>query len=221
MKKLILSIIFASIVLTNVNAAPRKVEHNCYIQGTGSFGWHNKSKIKTSLEGSRFERSTSAKQKKGTGGAVAIGYILDCWRLELEGSHRHNATDAKSGIKSNTALMANLFCDIPVTDLISLYVGAGAGVASVNGKKIVPQKGDSKSSKFKKKHGHLDTVFAWQGMAGLSYAISDNVDLITGYRLFATAKPSFNTGYQSVKLKHKLKNIPLVHSVEIGLRFKF
>lgn len=207
MKKLILSIIFASVALANVDAVPCKQEHNCYIQTTGSFGWHNKTRAK--IAGVEL----SAKQKKGLGGAVAIGYIMEQWRLELEGSHRYNPSANKYGIKSNTSLMVNMLCDIPVTDLISIYLGAGAGISSVNGKTLVVKERDSRIVKFKKKRGHLDTVFAWQGMAGLSYAISDNVDLITGYRLFATAKPKVHN--------IRLSKVPVIHSVELGLRFKF
>lgn len=214
MKKLILSIIFASIALTTVNAAPCKAEHNWYLQATSSYGWHNKSKINA------FEQTHKEHQKRGFGGALAIGYILDCWRLELEGSHRYNGYKSKSavGIKSNSSLMANVYYDIPVTDLISIYFGAGAGISSVNGQSIKSHSDDSKFVKFKKKRGHLDTVFAWQAMSGISYAISDNVDLIAGYRLFATAKPTIA---KIGKEKIKLKNIPVTQSVELGLRFKF
>lgn len=212
MKKLILSIIFASVALTTVNAVPCKTEHNCYLQATSSYGWHNKSKINA------FGLPREAHQKRGFGGALSIGYIIDCWRLELEGSHRHNPSKAQLGIKSNTSLMANVFYDVPVTDLISIYFGAGAGISSVNGKSIKVEKNDSHILKLKKKHGHLDTVFAWQVMSGISYAISDNVDLIAGYRLFATGKPTIA---KLGKEKARLKNIPITQSVELGLRFKF
>lgn len=214
MKKLILSIILASVALTSVNAAApcKREEHNLYLQTTGSYGWHNKSKVKVG------KYTGSEKQKNGFGGAVAIGYIIDCWRLEIEGSHRHNGSKYEIGLKSNTSLMGNIYFDMPVTDLISFYLGAGAGVSSVNAKAIKYEVKDSKLVKFKKKHGHFDTVFAWQAMGGISYAISDNVDLVTGYRLFSTSRPTvarFNGR------KAKLSNIPLIHSIDLGLRFKF
>lgn len=219
MKKLILSIILAGYALINAQAASCKEEKNWYVQGTGSFGWHNKSKLTLT------ELSGKERQKNGFGGALAVGRIMDCWRIELEGSHRINHAKHKYGFRSNTSLMANAYCDIPVTDVISIYLGAGAGISSVNGKipseLIITQKGKKLFlDELKKKSGHLDTVFAWQLMAGITFALSDNWDLVGGYRLFATTKPTLAKTHHS-KDKIKINKTPLSNNVEIGLRFKF
>lgn len=191
MKKLLLSIIFASIAFASVNAneAPCKVERNWYVQATGSFDWINKTKGKT---------IHSRGKHNGIGGALAIGYILDCWRIELEGR----------AIKGNASLMANIFYDIPLTDIISLYLGAGAGISSVQA---------NLKTHTQRKKGHQDTVGAGQLMAGIFFAVSNNIDLFTGYRLFATTKPTYKVG----KHRFKINNTPLVQSAELGIRFKF
>lgn len=210
MKKLILSIIFAGFALVNAQAASSKEQNNWYVQGTGSLGWHNKSKIKF---------SDNYRQKNGFGGALAVGHIIDSWRIELEGSHREHHAKCKYGLMSNTSLMANIYSDIPVTDVISLYLGTGAGISSVNGK--FPNVYYDNLRILKKKQGHLDTVFAWQLMAGANYALSNNWDLVGGYRLFATTKPTLATIHHEGKHKLALRNIPVSHSFELGIRFKF
>lgn len=212
MKKQIFCIILAAFALTNAKAVCCKEQNNWYIQGISSFGWHNKTKVEFI--------DTKLHQKAGFGGALAIGRIMDCWRLELEGSHRRNHAKSKFGLMSNTALMANLYYDIPVTDVVSLYLGAGAGVASVNGK-IPALHSEDGERIVKKKKGHIDTVFAWQLMGGISCALSDQWDLFGGYRLFSTAKPTLATIHHNGKHALKVKNIPICQSVEIGLRFKF
>lgn len=208
MKKLILSIILSGIALAaNANMVPCK-QHNWYIQVTGSYGLHNKTKIKqTSALGNT---EVKLRRHHGPGGALAVGYIIDCWRLELEGSHRY-----KFGRTHNSSLMANIYYDIPVSELISFYLGAGAGVSSVNHETL---KIKHHGSEMQKKYSHQDKVFAWQVMTGLTFALADNVDLITGYRLFATSKPTLAKGHH---YKAKARNIPLINSVELGLRFKF
>ncbi|PWU06287.1 MAG: hypothetical protein C5B43_02010 [Verrucomicrobia bacterium] len=208
MKKLILSIILSGIALAaNANMVPCK-QHNWYVQVTGSYGLHNKTKIKDTSKFGATERKLG--RHHGVGGALAVGYIMDCWRLELEGSHRQRYAHSH-----NSSLMANIYYDIPVTDIVSLYLGAGAGVSSVNFDTV---KRNRSGSKAQKKYSHQDTVFAWQIMTGLSFALADNVDLITGYRLFATSKPTLVKEHH---FKSKSKNIPLINSVEVGLRFKF
>lgn len=213
MKKLILAIIFAVYALTNAQAAycPQcPQEHDWYAQATGSFGWHNDSKFK-------FNKSTlQERQKTGFGGSIAIGRIIDAWRLELEASYRENSSKSKL-TTSNTSLMANVYYDIPAMECLSFYIGAGAGISSVNGK-VNDVEFKQGSTQFKKRSGHLDNVFAWQIMAGATYALSEDWDLVAGYRLFGTAKPTLaKLGNDRLKMTSR----PISNNVEIGLRFKF
>lgn len=226
MKKLILSIIFAGYALINAQAAscnqqscnqrdswsvqaPCK-ENNWYIQANGSLGWHNDSKFSYNKD------RLSERQKPGFGGSVAVGRIIENWRLELEASYRENSSKSKL-TTSNTSLMLNGYCDMPVMEDLSFYIGAGAGISSVNGK-VHRVEFENTSAEFPKDKNNLDTVFAWQLMSGFSYALSDEWDLILGYRLFATAKPTL-AKFHNEKLK--MTKMPLSNNVELGLRFKF
>lgn len=232
MKKLILSIIFAGSALIGAQAAYNQ-DNDWYVQANGAYGWHNDSKY--SFINDKGEKAKGKeKQKSGFGGSLAVGHIFDCWRLELEGSHRTSSSKNKY-YTSNTSLMVNGYYDIPVTEDFSFYLGAGLGISSVNGKKLskdttpagqtisqtiqsmtiagkVTQLAQSGSSR------HLDTVGAGQLMAGVSYAIDENWDLVAGYRLFVTTRPTL------AKIdgqKIKLSKMPISNNVEIGLRFKF
>lgn len=221
MKKLLLSIVFAVVALVNIEASYNKActyeRDNCwYVQANGSLGWHNNSKF--SFNGDKINgiQNLNEKQKTGWGASLAIGYILEQWRLELEGSYRENSSKSKL-YTSNTSLMANVYYDIPLGNDLTFYLGAGAGISSVNGK-VHQVELEKQSYEFKKDKGHLDTVFAWQAMAGLSYALTEDVDLIAGYRLFCTTKPTLSK-LNGEKLK--MTNMPISNSVELGLRFKF
>lgn len=211
MKKLILSIIFAGCSLINLQAACCEQDNNWYMQANGSYGWHNDSKF-----GINKKTIYSEKQKPGFGGSFAIGHIMESWRLELEASHRESSSKSKF-YRSNTSLMANVYYDFEVMEDISFYIGAGAGISSVNGK-VKTVEINKKSIQLTENKGNLDTVFAWQAMAGFSYALNENWDLITGYRLFATAKPTIA---KIGDTKVKMTKMPLSNNVEIGLRFKF
>jgi len=178
---------------------------NWYVSATGSFGWHNDIKEKD-VFGHEFKFSF----KNNYGGSLAVGYIVDQWRLEIEGSYRTNKFD-KVTLSGQTAalsnlslddrtLMVNLFYDIPVYDCITLYVGGGLGIDWVNFKYKYQGTTYTISS---------DTCFAYQLMAGVAYGLTEQVDLTLGYRLFG------RTYADSVQ------NAPISNNIELGLRFKF
>ena len=55
------------------------------------------------------------------------------------------------------------------------------------------------------------TAFAYQGMVGVGYALSDNAEVRLGYRYFATAKADFD----GVDMTYG------THNFELGLLYRF
>ncbi len=208
MKKQILLILTLASLLMGFTNASAHVNYRPYISGTGSVAWHNDWSITDGI------LTESLSHKIGGGGSIAIGLIMNQWRLEVEGLIRHNSLDSAkievfdityhqekvTGYTQDKAIMLNAFYDIPVQECVSIYLGAGLGATF---QKI----------KFFNETA-TDTGIAWQLMAGISYDVSECVTLFTGYRLFGTPAHSTIKGVE-------LKNHPLTHSVDFGVRFKF
>ncbi|WP_247872447.1 OmpA family protein [Azospirillum sp. TSO35-2] len=151
--------------------------------------------------------------KMGGIGDVSAGYATAMGlRAELEFAWRwRNSVDRTSsstptlnglgGKTSSMAFMGNLLYDINVGLPITPYIGLGAGVAGV--KKSLNGASDR------------DWVFAYQGIIGASYAVTDNVALTLDYRYFATVDPEFELG--PVTSKSEYHN----HTILAGLRYTF
>ena len=74
--------------------------------------------------------------------AVAVGYDFGDFRAEGEVAYRFNdwddatifgfaPTSSVDGDFQSLSLMANAIYELPVGDVVSFYVGAGAGIAAV------------------------------------------------------------------------------------------
>ena len=148
-------------------------------------------------------------------GNVAVGHGYgNGVRTELEFGYRENDIDSISGGGSGTgdvgtwSFMANALYDVNVDGPLKPYFGVGAGIARIDVSGATPSTGTSINDK--------DTAFAWQGMAGVAYAVSERVKLTLGYRYFSVpdadvnnnAGTSFETDYAS-------------HDVMFGLRYSF
>jgi len=159
-----------------------------------------------------------------TGWAVlaTVGYAFDQnWRIELEGGYRKNDVDVFSilstpttpagGDLSQISIMANVLFDVPLTDRLDFTVGVGAGAAYT---KFDPTfafgpgaPGDDD-----------DWTFAYQGIAGLSYAITDRLDLTLQYRYQHVNDPSFTVPRGATADNYAFDDIEN-HTVSIGLRY--
>ncbi len=154
-----------------------------------------------------------------TGYAVipSIGYRFgNGLRSEFELGYRKNDVDGVSGsttgsgeIKARSAML-NLLYDVNMNGRVSPYIGGGIGYAKVRYDGVqpvgIPGIGVNDS----------DRVFAYQGIAGLSYAVSNAVELAAEYRYFATQDPDFRTsGGTSVEGEYKS------HAALVGLRYNF
>jgi OmpA-OmpF porin, OOP family len=156
-----------------------------------------------------------------TGWAVlaTVGYAFDNnWRIELEGGYRQNDIDLVSvpaffstsgGELNELTVMANVLYDIPLTDRLDLTFGVGAGVDRAEFEPPAFWGGDDD-----------DWNFAYQGIAGLSYAITDRLDLTLTYRYLHVDEPEFTVpGGPNPTPEHWAMEDVEKHTVTVGLRY--
>ena len=122
-------------------------------------------------------------------GFGAVGYALEHWRVELEGGYRQNqiasyvkegwsphwvneGQSGPSGELSEASLMTNLIYDVHLFERFSLAFGVGAG-------------GDYARFKLDTHWAPIDEGdfhFAYQGLAGVNYALSAATVVFVNYR---------------------------------------
>lgn len=128
----------------------------------------------------------------------AAGYSLDRWRLELEGGYRSNDVDSYvkeswsrrlmieksdvAGELSEASLMLNIVYDVPVFERISFSVGLGAG-ADYSRLKLATHWTPVDEE---------DWHFAYQGLAGVNYAISETTVVFVAYRFTTVSDTAFD-----------------------------
>lgn len=134
----------------------------------------------------------------GFDSALFVGYDLGAFRLEAEVAYKRASLDefentialpsssgphpvgAREGFGSSSALsfMINGMLDFGDDDGVSGFVGGGAGYARVqyNALRAFENTGEFLDDS--------DSSFAWQVVAGLRTAMSDNIDLTLRYRFF-------------------------------------
>ncbi|MDA0241358.1 MAG: porin family protein, partial [Proteobacteria bacterium] len=151
----------------------------------------------------------------GLVGNIAVGHQYgNGFRTELEAGYRKNDVDTISGggggggdVKTWSA-MINALYDFNVEGKWQPFVGVGAGIARVDISSATPSAGTGLND--------ADTAFAWQGMAGVAYAVNHNVKLTLGYRYFSApdveVSSSAGTGFDSEYASH---------DVLFGVRFSF
>lgn len=158
--------------------------------------------------------SRKVKFDNGTMGALAFGYdYASPWRGEVELSRR--AADLKSVSGTNasgellaTSLMANAAYDFDVNAPVTPYLGLGLGFARVELDNASPFGASSIND--------TDTVLAGQAIAGVSYAVQDNLNLFADYRYFRTGDASMST-----RAGNSASFDMDTHSIMVGLRFNF
>lgn len=176
-------------VASSVSAAP-------YV--SGSFGL-------VSVQDSTFSGpggSTEVSTDPGFGFLAAIGNNFDGLRAEAEMAYRTNDQDASSSPLNDEitslALMGNLLVDLPISESVRPFLGAGIGLANIDSDISGASNAD-------------DTVFAYQVIAGVGFPLTHITTLDFQYRYFASEDPDFGNveaEYQS-------------HNFFAGLRFDF
>lgn len=156
-----------------------------------------------------------------TGWAVipSIGYRYgNGVRTEFELGYRSNDVDSLSGVGGAAgsgeitakSAMLNLLYDVDTGSRVMPYIGGGIGYAQVDYDTVRPVGVGA---------GQIDdedNVFAYQGIAGLSYWVSQSVELAAEYRYFATKDPDFRTS-TGVPVEGEYDS----HSALVGLRINF
>lgn len=156
--------------------------------------------------------------ESGWGASIALGYYLPvdtgpnlALRTELEGAWRSSDLDSVGGVASSgdyesRAVMLNIYGDFRNSTRWTPYIGAGIGYATVELSGTALGLTDDK-----------DSVLAYQGMAGVSYAPVSipNTEWRLGYRYFATEDPSYSVGGASVETEYG------THNLEAGVNLRF
>ncbi len=171
--------------------------------------------IGTSAEDSDFTGANvgSLDLDLGLGGVVAAGMqFRSGFRFEGELSYRHNGASTfnnanAGGSLSSLAGMGNLIWEYDNSSGIYPYLGAGIGLAYVSAFDINLGAQTVDDS---------DVTMAYQGIAGLAFAVTPNLSLTAEYRYFFTEDADFRNS-ANADLKASYAN----HSALLGLRYRF
>ncbi|RPI52436.1 MAG: porin family protein [Deltaproteobacteria bacterium] len=180
MKKTFLILLAMALVLGVGTSIACAQGPGMYFSGNLGAVWVDDSDV-TWFDGIRDE----AEFDTGLGMTGAIGYNLgNGLRTEFEMGFRFNDVDRQfpegiGGDVSSFSAMGNAFFDFMPGNQVSPFIGAGIGIANVEFDVDFWGEDD-------------DTVFAYQFMAGVSYAVSYNMNIDLQYRYFATEDPNFD-----------------------------
>ncbi len=152
----------------------------------------------------------------GWAGLGTVGYSFDSnWRIEGEFGYRQNDTDTffggkfaptiRSGELTEYTAMVNVLYDIPVSEKMYFTLGAGAGAdfSQIDDGLF----GDDD-----------DTSFAYQGIAGLTYALNDRLDLTLTYRYLHVNDPQYSDFNGRATEAYSFDDLEK-HTVTVGLRY--
>lgn len=150
-------------------------------------------------------------------GSVGYGFENQL-RPEIEVNYRKNNVDKATGTGSGTAtgnynaigFMGNLFYDFDTRTGLTPYIGGGVGGALVGADNAGTVVGTS-----------LDTrefQFAYQGIIGFAYELSERWDVTADYRYFSTLEPEFKTKTAGVTADDTSYHN---HAFLLGLRYVF
>jgi opacity protein-like surface antigen len=168
----------------------------------------------------------------GYDGALFVGYDLGAFRLEAEVAYKSAGLDSfensivlpstagphpvgkhdAGGHTSALSFMINGLLDFGNDDGVSGFVGGGLGSGHV---KISEARFPGNDGVFL---DDGDSAFAWQVIAGIRHAVSDNVDVTLKYRFFNVGDVRFVTEEPPVDDAHGHFRS---HSLLAGITFNF
>jgi outer membrane protein OmpA-like peptidoglycan-associated protein len=191
-----------------------------YVGAKSGVGWLNHDTRLRTISPTGAPVRGNAQYDDGYVGMLNGGYAFNNGiDLELEGSMRYNDANHIRGYDSgfvrgsmrNYAVMGNVYYHIPVPDFglpISPFIGAGVGMSD-----YTPYHIRSDTMPYPTYVGGPDKWgLAYQAMAGLSYAVMDNVSLSVEYRWFSRTDENYPRGVTN-DYDH--------NSVLVGVRYSF
>lgn len=161
--------------------------------------------------------SDTIRYEAGPAGALSLGYGFgNGFRAELEGSVRSNdiknlkngTVASPSGSTTTWGLLVNGLYDFNTGTAFTPYLGAGVGLGIVQGKLT----GNGTTL-----YDNSDTQFAYQGIAGVSYAVNQNLALTVDYRYLGTTDAKFKGSNGNPDTTVANGN----HTILAGLRWTF
>ena len=134
-------------------------------------------------------------------GRFGVGYTIFGFRPELSVGYRMaNIKGQDEQSVTSIDLIASVYYDIDTGSEIVPYVGIGGGMSNVTVKE-----GNNKAV----------WALAFQGAAGIGYAITEDLTLTLGYSLTGTLDAGFP------KTEDGTLKTALGHNVELGIRYSF
>lgn len=162
-------------------------------------------------------KPATAEFSTGWAALGAIGYGMRHWRVEIEGGYRHNEIDSYekngwevadvSGELTEISAMMNVIYDIPLSQQFALAIGVGAGGDHTDLNIEFPWYSIE----------HDAWRFAYQGLAGVNYALSHNLAMFVNYRYLNVQGDEFDA---STKLHIDGEDFQK-HTATLGLRYAF
>jgi len=151
---------------------------------------------------------------QGMVGLGQVGYSFGQPKLEVEFGYRENDVHKVGGAQgggdaSVYSVMVNGIYDLLPSGKVHPFVGAGIGAADLNSNNV-------KQAGVRVYSGD-DTQFAYQGIAGVGYDVSDNWMVKAQYRYLAAFDPTYTSAATGRKINVEYAN----QSVLVGLTYKF
>ena len=179
------------LVLTSLALGFASLSHaaGLYVRGSALY---TKPSDLTLTSGAAFKASL----KNNTGVAGAIGYKLSLVRLEAElqrvsfgtesdhvsGTLLAGTSDTVGKVKE-TSGFANVYVDLPSFFGLGPYLGVGLGYAHINRDRGARLNSRARATRPVVQFSGRDSVFGYQGMAGLQYRFLGQGTIYGGFRL--------------------------------------
>lgn len=192
MKKILLAVLMSATALSAAHAAGTQTTTTTHYHSETYYNWNPFADNVTGLYVAAQAGGTFPDNGYDDDGVynLSLGWQFHpLVRAEIEGGYRH-LDQSGTGISNIYSVLVNAYWDIKNDTRFTPFLGAGAGWAYENANSAL---GDNNSS-----------AFAYQGIAGVSFAIDNNWALTAQYNYFDTTDFDFKS-----------------HEVKGGLRYTF
>lgn len=193
-----------------------------YIEGNVGASFVSDSDFDGNIAGTPFSGKSEFDNTWVVGGALGYRFTRNI-RAEFNLSYRNADIDSATfdgvgtveGAGDVSALtgMVNVYYDFATGSKFRPYIGAGLGFARIE------LDSDANAAMVS---NDSDTVFAWNLMAGIAYAVSDNAEITLGYRYLGSQDVSLDVSVPALGGATGSMDAEFdTHEVLIGLRYTF